>query len=209
MRCLLVTCLLVVGCGDNKEAPARPDARQRIDAAVPGDGDLGDGGTDPDAMPDAGPQAFDCATYCSVIQSACTGDNEQYESAADCARACATFPMGTEGMTATNTLGCRLTHANTAAMTPASAATECPAAGPAGDTTCGTTCQAFCGMIDDVCPGQWNATLCPAQCLAKPDLAGDYNTTDAMSGDTEECRLYWATVGTCANTVRNNNPVCN
>lgn len=207
MRCLLVICLLAIGCGDNNEPPARPDARQRIDAAVPTDGALGDGSVD--AMVDAGPQAFDCTAYCAVIQGACTADNEQYESTADCMRACATFPAGTEGMTMTNTLGCRLTHANAAAMTPASAATECPAAGPAGDTTCGTTCTAFCGMIDDVCPGQWNATLCPAQCLARGNLAGSYNTTAAaMSGDTEECRLYWATAGMCANTVRNNNPVC-
>ena len=157
---------------------------------------------------DAPTPALSCNYYCNTIQTACTGANAQYESSANCLTTCALLPAGTLGMTLTDTLGCRISHAMTAFGNASMAAAECPKAGPAGDglLACGTTCEAFCGIIDNICPSQWNAGTCVAQCNARGAVT-HYSTAN-QTGDTRECRLYWATVGTCANTVRNSNPVC-
>lgn len=213
MRCLLLV-VLVVGCGDDLRAPARPDGRPRIDAAKFRDS-AEDDSNDTDAdMPnlDAPPATLSCTYYCNTLQTACTGGNAQFDTNAQCLASCALLPAGTLGMTLTDTLGCRISHAMTAFGDSSMAAAECPKAGPSGDVTCGTACEAFCDMIDDVCPGQWTAGTCVAQCTARGTIlpGAHYNTgTTVQSGDTGECRLYWAINGDCNATKRTGNSICN
>lgn len=216
MRCLLFLALVVgVGCGDNQTPAARPDGRPRIDAARFRDSAEDDSNNiDTDANTtniDAPMAMLTCAYYCNTIQAACTGANEQYESNANCLTTCAKLPAGTLNMTLTDTLGCRISHAMTAFGDSSMAAAECPKAGPAGDATCGTTCQAFCDAENTLCPGQgWSTTnaTCLTQCAAVGSIAPAHYNTSVQSGASAECRLYWLTVGTCSSTKRTGNAVC-
>jgi hypothetical protein len=213
MRCLLF-CVLVagVGCGDDLKPALRPDGRPRIDAARYRDAEDMDGEGIPDAPNiDAPPAVLSCAYYCNTIQTACTGTNEQYESNLNCLSTCAQLPAGSLGMTLMDTLGCRISHAMNAFGDASMAAAECPKAGPAGDITCGTTCEAFCDIENTLCPGEgWSTTpaTCLSQCAATGTIAPATYNTSYQTGNTSECRLYWATVGTCSATKRTGNSVC-
>jgi hypothetical protein len=60
--------MTAVGCGDNYGLTPRPDARPRIDASVPGDGELGDG-----AMPDGTPIVYPMGSLVEVTTSGRVG----------------------------------------------------------------------------------------------------------------------------------------
>lgn len=76
-----------------------------------------------------------CEAYCSLIQGACTGDNQQYPDSDACLRACADLPAtGALGATDGDTVQCRLYHASAAI---GDAVTHCPHAGASGGGVCG------------------------------------------------------------------------
>ena len=62
---------------------------------------------------DAGPIGADCASYCGLVTTNCTGDNAQFEDSADCLAFCAGagWTVGTVDDTAGATLGCHIYHA--------------------------------------------------------------------------------------------------
>ena len=131
-----------------------------------------------------------CAEYCTTIQAACTGENEQYKSEALCLEYCASwaaFPEGTFADTDGNTIGCRIYHAGVASTT--EPAVHCAHAGPSGGGVCGTWCENYCGLADKNCTGEdalFEPGACEAACEGYP--AGD--AAGATEGDSVQCRIY-------------------
>jgi hypothetical protein len=191
MRTLLITLALVgFGCGGSNNNPA-------------------------DAPIDLPALALDCPSYCTEIQANCTGPNAQYPTQAQCQATCKSFALGTisDRGPNQNTLGCRLYHAGTPAMT--TPGMHCPHAGPAGDLvtvaagsgTCGDACTSFCTLEMATCgssdaPITGVTPVAPAvpyknlgDCMSK--CAGFATTTAystaATSGNTLACRLFHLT----------------
>jgi hypothetical protein len=205
MRSFLITIALVgFGCSDDKKPAA--DAAPQIDAP---------------ATPDAPTVKLDCATYCSEIQTNCTGANAQYggatpaDATAHCMATCAKFTPGALADQAGNTLGCRIYHAGAPAM--ATPATHCVHAGPAGNQVdaasglCGDACTSFCSLEISVCgsldtpingiPAQYqNMGACMTSCAgfaktatSRYTINGSLSPTTNPTGDSLACRLYHTT----------------
>jgi hypothetical protein len=151
VRCCIAVTILA-GCGSDKH-PA-------IDAAV---------------EIDAAPLPLDCPTYCTEIQSNCSGANAQYPDMAHCAATCASFAIGTSTTTDTsgNTLGCRINYAG--ALSKMAAATHCVHAGPAGDLLMASP-PAFCSG-GDICTTFCNLEIKACGSLDAP-LAGNPRDAD-------------------------------
>jgi hypothetical protein len=139
---ILITLVSFAACGGNAQA---------IDAAI-------------DVQIDAA--TLDCDSYCTAIQTNCTGPNAQYGGAdgaaarKSCKQTCESFDRGTSiDETPGNTLGCRLhyaIHASNAAMD----STDCAYAGPAGDAIMAPSpascsgddpCVSFCAIEIKAC----------------------------------------------------------
>ena len=141
---------------------------------------------------DPGPTDPTCDAYCDAVTAACTGDNAQYGSKADCMAYCGQqgkLPLGTVDDTSGNTVGCRTYHATVAAM-PGNAAAHCPHAGPSGGDVCGTWCENYCHLATGNCTGgdaiYTSAAECSTACTAlDPDGA-----PGATDGDSVQCRIY-------------------
>ena len=162
-----------------------------------------------DASMTVAPLTQDCPTYCSAIATACTGDNQQYSTAAtstNCSATCALFAKGTAADTSGDTLGCRLYHIQNVTKT-GDAATHCPHAGPGGAKvdaatgTCGASaCADFCALEVAVC-GTKDANGANAQYQNTADCMSScatFTKTPAYSaattsGATFACRLYHVT----------------
>ncbi|MEO7729374.1 MAG: hypothetical protein ABIY55_00240 [Kofleriaceae bacterium] len=155
---------------------------------------------------DAAIEPLDCTSYCTDIQTNCTGANAQYPDMGHCTASCALFPVGNRGDTTGNTLACRLYHAGVPAM--GAPNTHCVHAGPGGDRTnvaapgtCGDACESFCilevgacGTLDAPIPGitpqYQNRTACLSAC-AGFDRTHLYSI--GASGNSLACRLYHVT----------------
>jgi hypothetical protein len=163
------------------------------------------GNTNPDSGTDGG-APLSCAGYCTSIMAACTGDEAQYQSQAECLTACAFFPPDTA--TTGDTLGCRTYHAGLAVTAPNP---HCWHAGPFGSGVCGGSCEDFCLLAVSYCspdagytgaPPYASITDCTATCAnyasITPDAGSDsgvfpsaYNATGTGdNGNTLECREY-------------------
>lgn len=132
-----------------------------------------------------------CAAYCGLLETNCTGDNKQYDSAAACQSTC--VPL-VEKFGATPDFQCRATHAGMAQTDPG---VHCPHAGPAGLGPCGGACDGYCGLMDAICPGKFaNLDACVTACEADfpdADELMEYSA-GAPAGDTIECRIQHATL---------------
>lgn len=194
---LAYLCLLLWACGDDGGNTKMDAAVGSEDAAI-------------DAAVDASALTLDCASYCTAILEVCQGADEQYESQMNCLATCTKFAtVGAVTDTTGNTIGCRVYHTELARTDPT---THCPHAGPTGGGSCGTTCEAACDVIADLCPAlpanQWKnncATNCASTGTA---FTGTYSTGAAMSGDTVECRIYYATAGNCDAASRTQSAAC-
>jgi hypothetical protein len=136
-----------------------------------------------------------CSTYCSKIQSACTGaggdggaGHAQYPDTATCTSYCSSegWPTGMSGDTSGNTLGCRIYHATAAASDPT---THCPHAGPSGGNVCGTWCDNYCQLMAKNCTGS-NAVYDAATCMTKCMTIPTTGNPGATSGNSVQCRIY-------------------
>jgi hypothetical protein len=70
-----------------------------------------------------------CESFCSIVQGACTGANEQFADVAACMTACEGITDDEEftaNVTSGNSLACRLYHATVASLGGANATTHCP-----------------------------------------------------------------------------------
>ena len=152
----------------------------------------------------SGPSGDPCDDYCDEVQGACTGAAEQYHDRAQCMKICHFFPLGDssgEGDGADdNSVACRLKYVKkTQYGLGAEVTNYCRQAGPSGDGTCGTPCQAFCTVMMQVCtPGSApeshfaSEEECLATCDALPPAAVHYSDTDPAVSDGNHalCRLF-------------------
>jgi hypothetical protein len=152
------------------------------------------GGTGGDAG--AGGQADLCPQYCDTIMQSCTEGNAQYPDLELCLLMCSHLPQtpGTDGV---NNVACRLNSAELAGTSEPEA--ECPVAGPSGNDVCGLTCEAYCLLLEAICPGEFGDTFssitdCRSECALVP-TGGPYNAS-FFEGPTLNCRLYHLTVAT-------------
>lgn len=211
---LLLACNGILGISEAKLEPAEagPLEAGSGDAGTP---DAGDGGTDGGSF---NSYLLDCATYCRVIGSNCkvvgTQSDTEYLSDQVCNMICPQFervptPSGAvdpgEPTPMTDTLNCRIWHANAAQGGPAESHTHCPHAGPLGGNMCGMSpCQVFCNLDLTFCTGDAAAYGSIAECVSAcaPDGGdggfpyninpGDPEVTDLVStgGNTLNCRMY-------------------
>jgi hypothetical protein len=155
--------MLVCGCGDNTTNTA----------------------------PDMSAAALSCASYCSIINANCTGNQQQYVDTNTCIADCMVFPVGKATDTTGNTLGCRTYHANAAKGDPV---THCQHAGPGGAGMCGKNCDGFCQLAMKWCvgPNQVYKTLadCMTQCMSFPDDAPVGAAT--QDGNHQACLVWHA-----------------
>ncbi|NUP08919.1 MAG: hypothetical protein HOW73_22960 [Polyangiaceae bacterium] len=148
-------------------------------------GSAGDGGGTSAPTP--------CVDYCNEVMQSCTGEFAVYGSMDSCLGICAHLPEGQDGDTSGNSVFCRLHHAAFASV---DAPFYCPIAGPTGNGTCGSACDALCGAAEAICTGsdaQWSTTTaCEEECATLSDL-GTYSADpeqDMYEGGHVQCRVF-------------------
>jgi hypothetical protein len=144
-----------------------------------------------DPLSAAGPTL--CETYCDTVASNCTGAVAVYTTNDTCLGFCGHLPVGTAGDEQGDSAECRLTQADNAAST-GEPDVHCPIAGPAGGGTCGTNCDAFCTVFQQVCGDSFDQAYpdlaaCRTDCQANIPDVGSYDAT-MSSGDSVQCRLW-------------------
>jgi hypothetical protein len=187
----------VASCGSNTATAELPsdDAAPRKEggAVLPADGGTYDSGP-------AGPPP-ECSTYCDLVMTSCTGIHAQYASAAECLAFCGHLPKGKGGEVGGNSVACRQYYAGSPARLDATG--YCLAAGPFGGGVCGDRCQSFCELTLDACSPEAGAAPyasypdCQSACVGFVYRDGGVDgggepPTGPSSGDTLNCRLYYA-----------------
>jgi hypothetical protein len=152
-------------------------------------------GGDSGAAADSGTAVSpECTTYCSDVTTNCKDDLEAFKSPGDCLAVCAHLPVGEASAPTTSgdTVRCRAHYAKEAGGIEHDAM-SCPAAAPgggspdAGTPNCGTNCEGYCGLYDEICETQ---TTCLERCRLLPDRGAYSSSMDfAEGGDTVQCRL--------------------
>lgn len=141
-----------------------------------------------DSGTDAGPTA--CATYCTGIQTTCTGANVQYADEASCLAACSTnnkWPDGTAGAVSGNSFACRSYHLGAAAS---DANTHCIHAGPTGGGACGSLCENYCQLAMSNCTGANEIYTDNAACMTACEGLTTLGDVGDTAGNTVQCRIY-------------------
>lgn len=151
-------------------------------------------------------QDFVCNQYCETIQAACAGQFQQYGNPAICKAVCLTLPLGEPGVDRANTVHCRKKEAESA-QNSAEPAAHCHVAGPTGfdpvsqSARCGTNCEGFCEILQNVCPLDFaqlpyrnDLGACVDSCETIPDVGLPFNAAamEMQSGNRVQCRLYHA-----------------
>lgn len=187
--------LLAAACGDTaavNRATNDPDASFTRDGGIVEPPEAG-GGSDAGSPP-PGPS---CENYCDLVMAACTDDNLQYASRAECLAVCALLPLGKDGAKNESSVGCRELYAGGPAKTDSVA--YCAAAGPFGGNLCGDRCNAFCQLTVAACTpdagkgGPYKSYAdCQTACaqLVYSDAGGE-GPGGPQDGDTLNCRLFY------------------
>jgi hypothetical protein len=128
-----------------------------------------------------------CTEYCDLVMAGCEGENAVYYRHDACMAVCRTMDIGDldeAGMT--DTLACRLFHADFVDTDPA----ECVVAGPSGGGVCGDECETYCKFYERVChpQGSLNPPACVEKCRGLR-AARTFDVEAQGSGDTLECRI--------------------
>jgi hypothetical protein len=132
-------------------------------------------------------QAELCVEYCDMVMAGCEGEHAVYYTHDACLAVCGTMDLGDmdePGMT--DTLACRLFHANFVDSDPV----ECVVAGPSGGDVCGDECEAYCKFFERVCTEQ--GSINPPGCVEKCRglrTARAFDVEAQGTGDTLECRI--------------------
>jgi hypothetical protein len=148
---------------------------------------------------DGGPSADPCDDYCDEMQSECTGEAEQYRDRAQCIKICHFFPVGDDDSDE-NSVACRLKYVKkTQYGLGAEVTNYCRQAGPSGDGKCGTSCEAFCSVMMEVCTQKSaganhfeSTAACLETCDALPAATVHYSNNDPAVSDGNHalCRLF-------------------
>lgn len=96
---------------------------------------------------DEGCAADACEQYCDAMLASSCQAPPQYTNRDQCLLTCALFPP--DGDDAGNDVACRLEVASRASLESA----DCQDAGPTGGDLCGGTCDTYCFMMEELCPG--------------------------------------------------------
>ncbi|MBK7579555.1 MAG: hypothetical protein IPI67_05035 [Myxococcales bacterium] len=131
----------------------------------------------------------ECKAYCDAVMKGCTGANAAYADRDSCIATCGKIPGGEAN--ADNSLECRTQQAELAVST-GEPEVHCPAAGPFGAGTCGSTCQAYCTLLAASCADKLvGVSDCVSACSG---LRADknYDLTSLDTGDNLECRVAYA-----------------
>jgi hypothetical protein len=130
-----------------------------------------------------------CEDYCTLVMKDCTGNNLQYLDVDTCVAFCKELPTGSkEG----DTLECRLALARD--IDKSGETLSCPGAGPLGYDSCGKPCEAYCAMLENICPDQYTSLGdCAAACKQVKDCGG-YKADGTRTDATLQCRIYHLTV---------------
>lgn len=141
-----------------------------------------------------------CETYCTEITTYCVGGLQQYVDTEQCMHICELLPQGTLGEATGNTVACRLKNAADARYASGvERGRYCRRAGPGGDNGCGTNCEGFCSLMQNVCTAEESPLYrfasteeCMAACSALPDGEVPYSTSDeaVSDGNSVQCRLF-------------------
>jgi hypothetical protein len=139
-----------------------------------------------------GAASLACSEYCATVTQNCTGDFAVYQSAAACQAVCAYLPPGSPADTEGDTVSCRLQSARLAGDT-GEPDVHCPAAAPGGFGVCGSDCEGYCVLMQQICPARFAGAYqdlvdCNAQCATLPSL-GAFDLSQS-SGNSVNCRLW-------------------
>ncbi len=133
----------------------------------------------------------ECEAYCNDVMSACADQHAGYLDRASCVLTCDALPRGEASLQ--NTVECRAQKA-AIAVTTKEPASDCPSAGPFGIGACGSTCEAYCSLLAQLCPAEVAAvTDCTQSCKALAE-SKVYDLSKLTSGDTLECRIHYLTL---------------
>ncbi len=142
-----------------------------------------------------------CTTYCDTVMENCQGKFAVYASPQTCTGICDALvragKTGTAGDLSGNTVQCRLNQAINAKVT-GEPASYCFAAGPGGGNLCGTDCEGYCVVMQQICANefsrpQFNNSISYCLTVACPSVpTGDagYSTEVYGEGNNLNCRLY-------------------
>jgi hypothetical protein len=169
----------------------------------------GSGGTSSGGSGGTVPQTL-CGEYCATVLANCDPADTtkprlpQYNNMDQCLAVCALLPPGQPNDRNVNTVECRLRLAKQAEYEPLNV---CPQAGIAGVDACGSTCEAYCGLMNQVCTeastdglsGHYyfdDAEDCLEACSEVPDMPPFSVEADLFAGNHLQCRLYHLLVST-------------
>jgi hypothetical protein len=161
----------------------------------------GTGGTVPETV---------CGEYCSTIVANCDPTDRskprmpQYNDLEQCLAVCELLPPGEPDDRNVNTVECRLRLARQAEY---EAVNVCPQAGIAGMGACGSSCEVYCHLINQVCTAETTEGLagkyyfddeaqCMTACASVPDMPPFSVEADLFGGNHLQCRLYHLLVST-------------
>jgi hypothetical protein len=144
-----------------------------------------------------------CEDYCDEMDAVCTGEAMQYRDRAQCMTICGMLPpgddQGDQGED-DDSVACRLKYVKkTKYALGAEVTAYCQQAGPCGNGKCGSTCEAFCSLMMQVCteeiagPNHFDSEEdCLATCNALPASPVAYSPNDprVSDGNHAECRLF-------------------
>lgn len=176
-----------LGAGDNVECRLAQAVRASKDPAqfCPG------AALKSTACADPGDGEPDCDDFCTLETTACTGANAVYESKAQCMAVCALLDKGKNSDTTQDTVGCRKYHSYNSISGPAS---HCPHTAPTGDGHCGSSCPAYCTLLEKTCPTEFTTTYtdkptCESECAKIPGALDDKYFAQQTVNDTMRCRV--------------------
>ncbi|HEX6276320.1 MAG TPA: hypothetical protein VFZ53_24940, partial [Polyangiaceae bacterium] len=144
-------------------------------------------------VPGCDEQCAACEEYCDVVMANCTGENAVYKTEVACLGLCNAIPLGDIDEPGNeNTVACRFENAVRAGESEPTL--YCNGAGPGGGNLCGSDCESFCYLLENVCPGTYdlNKLESPEECLDKCRALRDdanFDVNGYYDTDTVECRI--------------------
>ena len=162
---------------------------------------------------DSSGETVTCDEYCQTVLDVCLDDNAQYTTLSQCQQICAHMNVGNVEDTAGNTLSCR-DHFALEAIEATSV--HCRSAGPGGNGVCGTNCESFCQLQNEVCIGANQQFSSVAACMSV--CAGFDNTipysSSVLGGNSLSCRISHLSLASGAPDthcphIAADSPVCN
>ncbi len=191
----IVSLFVISGCGGDSTSSKPTDTNQPdttvTDTTVTDTPSVPDTAEPDTQVEDTAVTGPTCAAYCAAIQAACTGDNAQYSSEADCVEYCtnvAAFELGADGDQTGNTVGCRSYHAGVASTTDPDV--HCAHAGPTGGAACGTWCENYCHLAEKNCTEDNALYADDAACATACEAFRTDGVIGDATGDTVQCRMY-------------------